>query len=108
MASSGFSPPTRIFEVAGAGTPLLCDDWPGIEDVFEPGREILVVRSAEDVVRALTTYNGQERKRIGDNFLARALRDHTYAQRAAQADAAFVELRANRLKALMPAGARAV
>ena len=29
MAKSGFSPPTRVFEVAGAGTCLLCDDWPG-------------------------------------------------------------------------------
>jgi hypothetical protein len=53
MADFGFSPPTRVFEVAGAGTCLLCDDWPGISDCFEPGEEILVVRNAEDVARAL-------------------------------------------------------
>ncbi len=93
MASFGFSPPTRIFEVAGTGTPLLCDEWPGIEDVFEPGREILVIRSAEDVIAALTHYSLSERRQIGERFLARALRDHTYAQRAAQAEAAFAELR---------------
>ena len=52
-ASFGFSPPTRVFEVAGAGTCLLCDDWPGIDDCFEPGSEILVVKTAEDVVEAL-------------------------------------------------------
>ena len=92
MAQSGFSPPTRIFEVAGVGTALLCDQWPGIEDVFEPGREILVIRSAEDVERALSTYDLAARKGIGANFMARALRDHTYAQRAAQADTAFQEL----------------
>lgn len=89
MAQSGFSPPTRVFEVAGAGTCLLCDDWPGIDDCFEPGKEILVVRTAQDVVNALATYDAAARRRIGDAFHARALRDHTYAQRAAQADEAF-------------------
>jgi spore maturation protein CgeB len=89
MAQSGFSPPTRVFEVAGAGTCLLCDDWPGIDDCFEPGKEILVVRTAQDVVDALANYNAAARQRIGEAFLSRALRDHTYAQRAAQADEAF-------------------
>ncbi len=89
MAASGFSPPTRVFEVAGAGTCLLCDDWPGIDDCFEPGSEILVVKTAEDVVRALTMHDEASRRHIGAAFHARALRDHTYAQRAAQAEAAF-------------------
>ncbi len=89
MASSGFSPPTRVFEVAGAGTCLLCDDWPGIDDCFEPGSEILVVKNAQDVVQALAQHDDLARRRIGAAFHARALRDHTYAQRAVQADAAF-------------------
>ena len=96
MAVSGFSPPTRIFEVAGAGACMLCDDWPGIEDCFEPGKEILVVRSAHDVVDALHRYDSAARKQIGEAFRARALRDHTYAQRAAQAEAAFLECLARR------------
>jgi spore maturation protein CgeB len=96
MADFGFSPPTRVFEVAGAGTCLLCDDWPGISDCFEPGTEILVVRSAEDVAAALKTHNDDARRRIGAAFHARGLRDHTYAQRAAQADFAFRECRARR------------
>ena len=89
MAASGFSPPTRVFEVAGAGTCLLCDDWPGIDDCFEPGSEILVVKTAEDVVRALAEHDDLDRQTIGMAFHARGLRDHTYAQRAAQAEAAF-------------------
>jgi spore maturation protein CgeB len=89
MAASGFSPPTRVFEVAGAGTCLLCDDWPGIDDCFEPGSEILVVKTAEDVVRALAEHDGNSRRSIGAAFHAKALRDHTYVQRAAQAQAAF-------------------
>ena len=91
MAESGYSPPTRVFEAAGAGTCLLCDDWPGIDDCFEPGKEILVVRSSEDVVDALRNYNRAARARIGEAFHARALSDHTYAQRAAQAESAFIE-----------------
>ena len=91
MADFGFSPPTRIFEVAGSGACLLCDDWPGISDCFEPESEILVVRGAEDVAAALHQHDHAARRRIGDAFRERALRDHTYALRAAQADFAFRE-----------------
>ncbi len=123
MAEFGFSPPTRVFEVSGAGTCLLCDDWPGIADCFNPtespnedspnqesqdqesqnqdhqnqdSQEILVVKSAEDVVAALTRYTLADRQRIGQAFHARGLQDHTYAQRAAQADLAFRECKARR------------
>lgn len=68
MASSGFSPPTRVFEVAGAGTCLLCDDWPGIDDCFELETEILVVRTAEEVLHALRTHDREQRKAIGKSF----------------------------------------
>lgn len=96
MANSGYSPPTRIFEVAGAGGCLLCDEWPGIEDCFEPGLEILVVRTAQDVVDAIDRYDQHQRWRIGKVFRERALRDHTYVQRAQQAQAVFLECRGRR------------
>lgn len=99
MANFGFSPPTRVFEVAGAGAPLLCDDWPGIDDVFEPGKEILIIRSAQDVIDALSTYDVEARKQLGQNLLARALRDHTYEKRAAQVEKAFESLRAPQQRA---------
>jgi spore maturation protein CgeB len=96
MASAGFSPPTRMFEVAGAGACMLCDDWPGIDDCFEPEQEILIVRDARDVADALRRYDQSARKQIAQAFHARALRDHTYAQRAAQVEAAFMESIARR------------
>ena len=102
MADFGFSPPTRVFEVSGAGTAMLCDDWPGMADCFEPGREILVVRTAEDVVAALHANNAAARQRIGAAFHARGLHDHTYAQRAAQADYAFRECAARRAGTVRP------
>jgi spore maturation protein CgeB len=96
MAEFGFSPPTRVFEAAGAGVCMLCDEWPGIDDCFRPGEEILVVRDAKDVARALRTYDHDARRRIGHAFRERALREHTYQRRAAQADYAFHECLARR------------
>jgi spore maturation protein CgeB len=91
MADFGFSPPTRVSEVSGTGTCMLCDDWPGIDDCFEPGAEILVIRTAEDVVKALQQHDAQARRRVGDAFHARALCDHTYQQRDLQAENAFLD-----------------
>lgn len=100
MANCGFSPPTRVFEAAGAGACLLCDEWPGIDECFEPGKEILVIRSADDVAAALDRYDEAARRRIGEAFRERALRCHTYAQRAAQAERAFGECLARRRSSL--------
>ena len=87
MAQVGFSPPTRVFEVAGSGACLLCDAWPGVETFFVPGEEILVVRTADEIVAALRSHAPGSTRRIGSAFRARALAEHTYAQRAAQAHA---------------------
>ena len=109
MAACGFSPPTRVFEVAGAGACLLCDEWRGIDSFFEPGKEILVIGSAEEVAAELALHDEAARKRIGEAFRARAMRDHTYAQRALQAEAAFREcLRKRTAASNTPAGLAAV
>jgi len=62
-----------------------------LEDCFHAGREILVVRSAQDVVDALDNYDATARRQIGAAFRARALRDHTYAQRAQIVERVFTE-----------------
>ena len=49
MAATGFSPPTRVFEAAGAGACLITDAWDGIELFLEPGEEVLVARDGADV-----------------------------------------------------------
>ena len=94
MAVVGFSPPTRVFEVAGSGACLLCDAWPGVETFFTPGEEILVVSSAEEIVAALRSYSPGQAASIGRALHRRALKEHTYAQRARQAHAFLRELRA--------------
>lgn len=102
MASFGFSPPTRIFEAAGAGACLLCDDWPGIEEYFEPGKELLIVKKAEDVVAALSTLDRLQSRRIGDAILTRALAEHTYSQRAALVEEALLQCVDRRRMASLP------
>ena len=53
MASTGFSPATRVFEAAGAGACLLTDAWEGIELFLTPGKEVLVARDGIDVAEAV-------------------------------------------------------
>jgi len=82
MANVGFSPPTRVFEAAGAGACLITDVWAGIEQFFLRGEEILVASSSEDVVHCLRDISAQKAQAIGAAMRSRALRDHTYALRA--------------------------
>ena len=84
MAAVGFSPPTRVFEAAGAGACLVTDYWIGIETFFEPGREILVAGGPEELVGYLGSVSAEQAREIGCNMQARALREHTYALRARQ------------------------
>jgi spore maturation protein CgeB len=84
MANVGFSPPTRVFEAAGAGACVITDAWAGVETFFEPQREILVATSADDVVRYLRSVSSEQARQIGSAMRRRALRNHTYAQRAQQ------------------------
>lgn len=87
MAAVGFSPPTRVFEAAGAGACVITDSWAGVDTFFQPGKEILLASSAEDIVQLLRTTDEKQSAGIGAAMRARALRDHTYAQRARQVDA---------------------
>lgn len=85
MADVGFSPPTRVFEAAGAGACLITDQWTGIDAFFEPGNEILVVGSAEEIVHYLRTVPPRKAHKIGEAMRVRALHDHLYVQRAQEA-----------------------
>jgi spore maturation protein CgeB len=90
MAKVGYSPPTRVFEAAGAGACLITDFWTGIETFFTPDREILVARNAEDIVGYLRSISAGEAFAIGTRMRQRALHAHTYAQRAEQVSAILV------------------
>lgn len=86
MARFGFSPPTRVFEAAGAGACLISDEWEGIESFLEPGREVLLARSGEEVAAALDELAPDRAARIGRAALRRVLAEHTYTHRALEVE----------------------
>jgi len=86
MARYGFSPATRVFEAAGAGACLITDAWVGIEEFLEPGREVLVAASGEEVAERLRDLDSRRARRIGHAARQRILAQHTYAHRAAQVE----------------------
>jgi spore maturation protein CgeB len=86
MANIGFSPATRVFEAAGAAACLITDAWEGIELFLKPQAEVLVARDGQDVAEQLRSLTPERARAIGQAALARVLREHTYAQRAVQAD----------------------
>jgi spore maturation protein CgeB len=90
MARVGFSPPTRLFEAAGAGGCLITDAWDGIEQFLEPGREVLVADSGEAVLDLLSTLTRSRARQIGQAARARLLAEHTYAHRAAAVEAVLL------------------
>jgi spore maturation protein CgeB len=82
MARYGFSPATRVFEAAGAGSCIITDNWEGIEFFLEPGREILVAQSGREVIEQLLSLTPERSRGIGQAAMKRVLAEHTYAHRA--------------------------
>ena len=84
MVRYGFSPPTRIFEAAGAAACIITDAWDGIACFLEPGAEIFVATSGEDVGEILHALTPTVARRVGAAAMKRVLAEHTYAHRARQ------------------------
>lgn len=83
MAATGYSPPTRLFEVAGAGACLITDAWDGIEMFLAPGREVLVARDGDEIVDIMQSLTAEQAAAIGRAGRQRILAQHTYGRRAA-------------------------
>lgn len=99
MARYGYSPATRVFEAAGAGACLLTDEWKGIDQFLEPGREVLVAASGQEVEEHLDALTPERARRIGIAARKRILAQHTYAQRAEQVERI---LEGARVEAVLP------
>lgn len=91
MAHVGFSPPTRVFEAAGAGACLVTDEWPGIDHFFVPNREILVASSASEIVDHLRRHSAEDCRLIGHAMRRRASLEHTYELRVKKVDSLLRE-----------------
>ena len=86
MARYGFSPPTRVFEAAGAASCLITDAWVGIEMFLEPGREVLVAASGDEVAEHVGALTASRAREIGAAALKRVLGEHTYTHRVQQVE----------------------
>jgi spore maturation protein CgeB len=92
MVRAGYSPSVRLFEAGACGTPIVSDYWPGLDELFEPGKEILICRSRPEAERVLTSIPEDERIAIGQRLRTRVLREHTYADRAERVEHAALQL----------------
>jgi spore maturation protein CgeB len=81
MAAMGHCPSGRLFEAAACGVPCLSDWWPGLESFFEPEREILVARTSDEAIEALTR-SRRDLARKGHAARERVLAEHTAVARA--------------------------
>jgi len=83
-ASVDASSTARPFELAALGATMVSNPYAGIEEWFEPGREIVVVESQDEAVeryRWLIDHE-TERRAIGKRARCRLLAEHTFAHRA--------------------------
>lgn len=90
MRRLGHSPSVRLFEAAACGATIISDDWPGLEDFFEPYIEILPARSRYDVEQYLDIPEA-ERRTIGMRARDRVLAAHTAEHRAIELEAYVAE-----------------
>ena len=82
MVAAGYSPSVRLFEAAACGTPIISDWWEGLDQFFEPGKEILISRSSGETLDFLRNVPEIDRRRIGYRARECVLARHTSRQRA--------------------------
>lgn len=83
MRRIGYSPSVRLFEAASCGTPVISDNWPGLDEFFSPGKEILIASDGDRVLEYIRDLPEDDREAIANAARARVLSAHTGTQRAA-------------------------
>ncbi len=82
MIEAGWSPSVRLFEAAACGTPIISDNWDGLDSLFTEDEAILIARSSDDVVNILSKMTEAKRSSIGAEARSRVLSQHTGEARA--------------------------
>lgn len=80
MIAAGWSPSVRLFEAAACATPIISDKWNGIDDLFEPGSEIILADTTDEVTAALA----QDAAAMGERARGTVLAHHSSERRAEQ------------------------
>ncbi|MBK7964323.1 MAG: glycosyltransferase [Bacteroidetes bacterium] len=83
----------RMFEVTGAGSCLLTDDKQNINELFEPGKEIVTYTGLQDCIEKIQWLlsHPNECKQIAQAGQQRTLRDHTVKVRTELLNALIIE-----------------
>jgi spore maturation protein CgeB len=92
MAANGWCPSGRFFEAAACGTPLITDQWEGLDSFFDLRNELRVVSCAVDVEDALNAPEA-ELQSMAARARQRTLEEHTGTVRARQLLQYFEEAR---------------
>lgn len=90
MARMGYCPSGRLFEAAACGVAIVSDAWAGLDTFFQPGSEIIVARTTEDVIAAMELPK-DELARIARAGRERVLASHTALHRGAELERIFDE-----------------
>ena len=94
MVKAGWSPSVRLFEAAACAVPIITDEWPGLSEIFDPDREILVARSTDDIIQFLRSPD--DCRLVGERARQRVLAEHTAAHRAAELEQMIESVAASR------------
>lgn len=86
MRKAGYSPSVRLFEAAACGTPIISDQWVGIEELLAPGKEVLLADCSRDVTQILENVSDAEVEKIGAAARERICAEHSSVRRAEQLD----------------------
>lgn len=88
MIAAGWSPSVRLFEAGACATPIISDRWPGIDEAFQPDREIVLADRTEDVLAALFLPT----EKIGQAAHGGVLARHSAACRAQQFESDLLDV----------------
>jgi spore maturation protein CgeB len=91
MVRAGYSPSVRLFEAAACGSPVISDRWAGIETLMEPGKEIILAETTDEVLVVLREYDAKRRDAQAEAARRRILIGHSAAHRGAELEAFFQE-----------------
>ncbi len=92
MVRLGYSPSVRLFEAAACATPIISDEWVGLDQLLTPDQEIVTARNPEDVLTALS-WPPHARRALGLAAQRRVLAEHTAICRARELELYLAEVR---------------
>jgi spore maturation protein CgeB len=91
MVRYGYCPSVRIFEAAACETAIISDPWQGLDTILMPGREVLIAKTSEDILKLLDIPH-DARAAIAASGRAQILAAHTSARRAIELETCVMSL----------------